>query len=201
MTRWLQRHHCTPTPWLGVWLLEFVRFRHMYLYECTEESQENRVTTQHVQVISHWVICRQPIENMCAWMCVCSSLYFSLSSHPLALPPSPALSLSHEPGVKGISSCGTIIPVTPFWPWRDENLSPSSGRRCCEYANESCQTHTHTSHVTHELWVVSHTHIRMSHVRRICRRDFVAQIRSQMLQIDEWVVSCMCTNKVWGGYD
>ena len=30
---------------------------------------------------------------------------------------------------KGRSSCGTIRPMTPFCPWRDENLSPSSGRR------------------------------------------------------------------------
>ncbi len=32
-------------------------------------------------------------------------------------------------GVKGISSCGTIIPMTPFCPWREANLSPSSGMR------------------------------------------------------------------------
>ena len=29
--------------------------------------------------------------------------------------------------VKGISSSGTISATTPFWPWRDANLSPSSG--------------------------------------------------------------------------
>src|SRR5205823_4733344 len=31
--------------------------------------------------------------------------------------------------VKGMSSCGAIRPITPFWPWRDANLSPSSGTR------------------------------------------------------------------------
>mmetsp|Transcript_43054 Transcript_43054/g.100899 ORF Transcript_43054/g.100899 Transcript_43054/m.100899 type:complete len:205 (+) Transcript_43054:618-1232(+) len=30
---------------------------------------------------------------------------------------------------KGRSSCCTMRPMTPFCPWRDENLSPSSGRR------------------------------------------------------------------------
>ena len=30
---------------------------------------------------------------------------------------------------KGMSSCGTMWPMTPFCPWRDENLSPSSGLR------------------------------------------------------------------------
>ena len=29
----------------------------------------------------------------------------------------------------GMSACGMITPHTPFCPWRDENLSPSSGRR------------------------------------------------------------------------
>ncbi len=31
--------------------------------------------------------------------------------------------------VKGMSSCGTIIPITPFCPWREANLSPNSGMR------------------------------------------------------------------------
>ena len=31
--------------------------------------------------------------------------------------------------VKGMSSCGSTIPITPFWPWRDESLSPILGMR------------------------------------------------------------------------
>ena len=31
--------------------------------------------------------------------------------------------------LNGMSSCATTRPTTPFCPWRDENLSPSSGRR------------------------------------------------------------------------
>ncbi len=31
--------------------------------------------------------------------------------------------------VNGISSWGTIRPTTPFWPWREANLSPNSGIR------------------------------------------------------------------------
>ena len=31
--------------------------------------------------------------------------------------------------VKGMSVCGAMRPTTPFWPWREENLSPTSGRR------------------------------------------------------------------------
>ena len=31
--------------------------------------------------------------------------------------------------VKGMSSCGTRSPITPFCPWREANLSPSSGTR------------------------------------------------------------------------
>ncbi len=33
--------------------------------------------------------------------------------------------------LNGMSACSTMSPTTPFWPWRDENLSPSSGRRVC----------------------------------------------------------------------
>ena len=31
--------------------------------------------------------------------------------------------------VNGISTCGRIAPITPFWPWCEENLSPISGMR------------------------------------------------------------------------
>jgi hypothetical protein len=29
--------------------------------------------------------------------------------------------------VKGMSSCGQITDKTPFWPWRELNLSPITG--------------------------------------------------------------------------
>jgi len=182
---WLQRHHCTPAPWLGGWLLEFVRYRHMYLYACTEEAQENHVTTQHVQVISHCVCgiwTTYWIKYVFVDVCVLFSLFVSLFSSSCSPSFSRALSLSRTWSeghifLRNNNSSNSLLTVT-----RREFISQlrSTLLWIGEWVMSDTHTHTH-EYVTHELWVVSHTHIHMSHVTRICRRDFVAQIRSLML--------------------
>lgn len=57
--------------------------------------------------------------------------------------------------LKGMSSCATMEPTTPFCPWRLLNLSPTSGRRVCRI---NVCAHRHPPHTLMPMNFASITH-------------------------------------------